>query len=37
MGNPSQSRIQVNRLRRRHGLSESAARLIAALHFGETV
>lgn len=28
-------KIQINRLRRRHGLSEAAARLIAALHFGE--
>ncbi len=27
--------IQVSRLRRVHGLSEAAARLIAALYFGE--
>ncbi|SFU06896.1 hypothetical protein SAMN05216236_12316 [Sedimentitalea nanhaiensis] len=27
--------IQIARLRRRHGLSEAAAHLIAALHYGE--
>ena len=27
--------IQVNRIRRLHGLPEHVARLIAALHFGE--
>lgn len=30
-------KIQVSHLRRKHGLSESAARLIAALYFGEVV
>ncbi len=28
-------KIQTTRLRRVHGLSEAAARLIAALYFGE--
>lgn len=28
-------KLQARTLRRKHGLSETAARLIAALHYGE--